>query len=218
MAGIAAVAVLEHLDVRHLADAGELRDLGGDVADHQRRIGRRRTSSPAPPSRGGCPASPAARNGGCRRRHPVHRPRLVAARLEQRGQADDRLLAAAAPERCRRARRTRSAAARAAGIGDRRAAFGMAAPLVMDEIAERPTPSAPSSRADATRPSRSSPSRSPPHDARSARYRPARAGRSASSRRHCRRRSPGRTRRACRLVAAVARRDAPAERQPWRAA
>ena len=66
VAGVVAIAVLQHLHMRHAADPRELGDLRRDVADHQRGIGR---AEPAGDLRHrGADAGPAdgVRNAACR--------------------------------------------------------------------------------------------------------------------------------------------------------
>ena len=137
VAGIAAIAVLEHRHLRHAADPGELRDLGRHVADHQRRVRpvepfhdrRHRPSDRRPSQRRAMQRS----RGG----QVIHARRLVAARLEQGRDHDDlrpgrkrREDVVAGAEHHQRARGRQR-------VRDRGAAFGVTAALVVDEVAER---------------------------------------------------------------------------------
>jgi hypothetical protein len=164
VAGIASIAMLEHLDVRHAADACELRDLGRDVADHQRRIGL------GEPVRHAChrlpDSGPAERRAmqGVRRRHPVGVRRLDPGRLEQRRDADDLRLRRQVRKDVVARTEDRQRPFGGERVRDRRAALGMAATLMMNEITERPHHAAIRGAAMAgasARPSRSSPSSTP---------------------------------------------------------
>ena len=138
VAGIATVAVLEHLHVRHAADARQLRHFRGDVADHQGGIG---AVEPGHHRRHRAPDRRPAERGAVqrrRRRHVIERRRLVAARLEQRRDPHDtgirrqirKDVVARAEHGERPARRER--------VRDGGAAFRVPPALVMHEIAERP--------------------------------------------------------------------------------
>ena len=134
MPGIAAVAMLEDLHMRDRTDTRQLRDLGGDIADHQRGVG---AVEPVGDHRHSmADAGPAERRAVQRlgRRHHVHRSRLQPGRLEERGDGDDLDLRRQGWENVVARTEDGDGALGRQGVQDRGAAFGMAAPLMVDEI------------------------------------------------------------------------------------